>query len=101
MSDLRIGIIGAGIVGLNTALEVRRVLPDADVTILAELFNDETTSDGAAGLVEISTSFRGPSLDITRCVQFNCVLPKNHYQDVYESSDLHYKYVSASLSTIT
>ncbi|CAH0380900.1 unnamed protein product [Bemisia tabaci] len=66
MSDLRIGIIGAGIVGLNTALEVRRVLPDADVTILAELFNDETTSDGAAGLVEISTSFRGPSLDITR-----------------------------------
>ena len=65
---MKVAVVGAGIVGLNTALEFQRKYPSADITVVAEKFNQETTSDGAAGLIWPSSSFMGPSLEITQYV---------------------------------
>ncbi|XP_075224383.1 D-amino acid oxidase 1 isoform X2 [Lycorma delicatula] len=66
MGILKVGIAGAGIVGLTSALELQNILPSADITVIANEFNQDTTSDGAAGLFRPGTSFCGPSIDITR-----------------------------------
>lgn len=63
---MHIGIIGAGIIGLNTALNVQAEFPNARVTILADKFTTETTSDVAAGLFRPADSFTGPNETITR-----------------------------------
>ena len=47
---LQIAVVGAGAVGLSTALCIQEQLPTAQVTVIAEVFNKDTTSDGAAGL---------------------------------------------------
>jgi glycine/D-amino acid oxidase-like deaminating enzyme len=47
-----IAVIGAGIVGLSTALRVVEDVQNAEVTVIAEKFYNETTSFGAAGLWE-------------------------------------------------
>ncbi|XP_059469033.1 D-aspartate oxidase [Neocloeon triangulifer] len=66
MGVKRVGILGAGVVGLNTALQLQSEFPTLDVTIIAEKFNQETTSDGAAGLFRPSSSFSGPNIEITK-----------------------------------
>ncbi|XP_045193490.2 D-aspartate oxidase-like [Mercenaria mercenaria] len=43
-------ILGAGIVGLSTAVNVQCLLPDRRVTVIADKFTKDTTSDGAAGI---------------------------------------------------
>lgn len=63
---LSVGVLGAGVVGLTSALEVLSTFPSAHVTIMADKFNEETTSDGAAGIFRPGTSFSGPTLDITK-----------------------------------
>ena len=47
---VRIAVIGAGVVGLSTAINVQQRLPDADITIIADKFTTETTSHGAGGI---------------------------------------------------
>jgi len=66
MGVKKVGILGAGVVGLNTAIQLQKEFPTLDVTIIAEKFNQETTSDGAAGLFRPSPSFSGPNVDITK-----------------------------------
>ncbi|KAF5306431.1 hypothetical protein FQR65_LT07343 [Abscondita terminalis] len=66
MTDLNIAVLGAGVVGLNTALEIQQKFRNAKITVLAETFNTETTSFVAAGLFRPSTSFSGPSETLTR-----------------------------------
>ncbi|KAF4530944.1 hypothetical protein B566_EDAN018973 [Ephemera danica] len=66
MGVLRVGILGAGVVGLNTALELQREFPTAQYTILAERFTTDTTSDGAAGLFRPASYFSGPDFEITK-----------------------------------
>lgn len=61
-------VLGAGVVGLHTALELQRQLPDAQITIVADRFGVDTTSDVAAGLFRPSTSFAGPNEAVTQCV---------------------------------
>lgn len=58
-------IIGAGVVGLTTALELQAEYSTAKVTILADRFLTDTTSDVAAGIFRPSTSFAGPTEEIT------------------------------------
>lgn len=48
----RISIVGAGVIGLSTALRLCREVPDCQVTVLADSFLADTTSNGAAGLWE-------------------------------------------------
>lgn len=66
MSNLNIGVLGAGVVGLTTAIELKKEFPNAKISVLAEKFAQDTTSDGAAGLFRPGTSFYGPNIDITR-----------------------------------
>lgn len=60
-------IIGAGIVGLSTALELQSQYPNSRVSVFAEKFGQDTTSDVAAGIFRPGPSFSGPDETITRC----------------------------------
>ena len=48
----RICVIGAGIIGLGSALRLCEELDNVHVTVIAEKFEADTTSAGAAGLWE-------------------------------------------------
>ena len=63
---MHFGILGAGVIGLNTGLELQREFPTARVTIVADKFEEETCSYGAAGIFRPGTSFMGPSEEVTR-----------------------------------
>ncbi|OWA53166.1 D-aspartate oxidase [Hypsibius exemplaris] len=48
-STMRVAIVGAGVIGLSSAVCIQSEVPGAEVTIIAELTDVHTTSDGAAG----------------------------------------------------
>ncbi|KAF2366531.1 FAD dependent oxidoreductase [Trinorchestia longiramus] len=61
MSRGRVCVVGAGVVGLTTATLLQETVPHLQVTVLANKFNEDTLSDGAAGVFRPSASnFRGP-----------------------------------------
>lgn len=66
MSDLNIAVLGAGVVGLTTAFCLKNDLRNANIKVISEKFNEETTSYVAAGLFRPGSGFSGPSEDITR-----------------------------------
>lgn len=45
-------MIGAGVIGLSSAVRIQETFPGIDVTILADTFSPFTTSDGSAGFWE-------------------------------------------------
>ncbi|KAH9503464.1 hypothetical protein Btru_068003 [Bulinus truncatus] len=51
----RIVVVGAGAVGLSTAVNIQKILPRAKVTIIADKFGDDTTSNGAGGFFRPNT----------------------------------------------
>lgn len=59
-------VIGAGVVGLSTALELQNHYPNCRISIFAEKFGPDTTSDVAAGIFRPGASFSGPDETITR-----------------------------------
>lgn len=65
-AQMSFAVIGAGVVGLTTALELQNQYPNSSVTLLAEKFGPNTTSDVAAGIFRPGTSFTGPDDTITR-----------------------------------
>ncbi|XP_064641645.1 D-aspartate oxidase-like [Lineus longissimus] len=46
----KIVVIGAGVVGLSAAVQLQEKYPNADITLVADKFAKETTSNGAAGI---------------------------------------------------
>ena len=50
MSSGEVCVLGAGVVGLTAALRIKQLMPGVGVTVVAELWGADTTSDGAAGL---------------------------------------------------
>lgn len=58
--------VGAGVVGLTTALELQKNFPNARVSVIADKFGVDTTSDVAAGIFRPGPSFSGPTDEITR-----------------------------------
>ena len=46
----RVAVVGAGVIGLTTAVAIKETFPNADVTIFADEFSPNTTGDGSAGL---------------------------------------------------
>ncbi|XP_060532085.1 D-aspartate oxidase [Cylas formicarius] len=66
MPELKIAVIGAGVIGFTTALELKNAFRNANIEILADKFNTETTSSAAAGVFRPGTSFCGPTEEITR-----------------------------------
>lgn len=65
---MNIGVVGAGVIGLTTALELQTEFRNANITIIADKFTTETTSDVAAGVFRPGTSFSGPNEEVTRFV---------------------------------
>ena len=58
-------VVGAGAVGLSAAVQLQEMLGNkGKVSIIAEKFGKETTSDGAAGMFN-------PRVDVTKSVPEN------------------------------
>lgn len=51
---MKVAVIGAGVIGLSTALRILQKFPDVEMTIFADKFTPDTTGDGAAGFWEPS-----------------------------------------------
>lgn len=51
MSKPRIAVIGAGLIGLSTAVCISETIPTCSVTIISDEFTPNTTSDVAAGML--------------------------------------------------
>jgi D-aspartate oxidase len=68
-------VLGAGIIGMTTAYMIKEKYSDWDVTIIADKFNDQTLSYIAAGIFRPSTSFSGPTPEITKFVGLSFSLP--------------------------
>lgn len=66
MSDLNIAVVGSGVVGTATALELQKRFRNANITIIAEKFYENTTSYVAAGLFRPSSGFAGPSYELAQ-----------------------------------
>ena len=49
---MNVCVLGAGVVGLGTAVQLAEALPGVHVTLTAHGFRADTTSAGAAGLWE-------------------------------------------------
>ena len=45
----RICVLGAGVIGLSTAVNIQQDVLGSEVTIIADKFSPNTTGDGAAG----------------------------------------------------
>jgi len=65
---MHIGVLGAGIIGVNSALQIQNEFNNAKITLIADKFNNETLSAGAAGIFRPGTNFRGPTEEITKYV---------------------------------
>lgn len=59
-------VLGAGVIGLSTALELQNAYQNARITLIADKFGVETTSDVAAGIFRPGPSFSGPNETVTR-----------------------------------
>ncbi|XP_071082918.1 D-aspartate oxidase-like [Haliotis cracherodii] len=46
---MKVTVVGAGVVGLSTAINILETVPAVDLTVIAEKFDDDTTSSGAGG----------------------------------------------------
>ncbi|XP_041454044.1 D-aspartate oxidase-like isoform X3 [Lytechinus variegatus] len=66
MKNVRVGVIGAGIIGVSTAYNVQLLCPNAEVSIIAAEFSPNTTSDGAAGFIQPYLAPGTPKEDIQR-----------------------------------
>ena len=42
---MRVTVVGAGIIGTTAAFRIKRRFPDLEITVLAEKFSPNTTSD--------------------------------------------------------
>ncbi|KAJ7990808.1 hypothetical protein DPEC_G00290750 [Dallia pectoralis] len=54
MKNVKVVVVGAGVVGSSTALCIAEALPNCSVTLMAERFTPDTTSDVAAGILMCS-----------------------------------------------
>lgn len=66
MKNLKIAVVGAGVVGITTAVELKKLFRNADIDVIADKLDVDTTSFVAAGLFRPGTSFTGPDEETTR-----------------------------------
>uniref|UniRef100_A0A8D2CX71 D-amino-acid oxidase n=1 Tax=Sciurus vulgaris TaxID=55149 RepID=A0A8D2CX71_SCIVU len=51
MDTVRIAVIGAGVIGLSTAVCISKLVPGCSITVISDKFTPDTTSDVAAGML--------------------------------------------------
>nr|XP_061798924.1 D-aspartate oxidase-like [Nerophis lumbriciformis] len=66
MREAKVAVVGAGVVGFSTAVRIAEMLPRCSITLLADKFSPDTTSDGAAGIL-IVEPFPDIPLERQRC----------------------------------
>ncbi|XP_051252393.1 D-aspartate oxidase [Dicentrarchus labrax] len=66
MKSVRVVVVGAGVIGFSTAVCIAEALPLCSVTLLADKFSPETTSDGAAGIL-FAAKFPDIPLERQKC----------------------------------
>jgi len=79
MGTLEVCVVGSGVVGLSTVLELQKAFRNAHITVIADKFNEETTSDGAAGIFRPSPNFSASTPQITSGLISNSF---HHYSDL-------------------
>lgn len=64
---MKIVIVGGGVVGLTTALQLNKnsCFKNSDITVVAESY-DELVSYVAAGIFRVGNDYSGPTKSITR-----------------------------------
>ena len=75
-----IAVLGAGVVGLSTAVCLQEALPDRHVTVVADRFTRDTTSDGAAGIVR-PTMEKTPVKDVQQYWWVGIALETKHVHE--------------------
>lgn len=50
---LKVCVIGAGVIGLSSAVRIQEKIPNVDITIMADKFSPYTCSDGSGGFWEL------------------------------------------------
>ncbi|XP_059907235.1 D-aspartate oxidase [Gadus macrocephalus] len=63
MKRVKVVVVGAGVIGFSTAVCIAESLPLCAVTLVADQFSPDTTSDGAAGIMFVS---KYPDIDLER-----------------------------------
>lgn len=99
---MKIAVVGSGVVGLTTALELQKEFRNAKIFIIADKFYKETTSYVAAGIFRpgtgikqreaaenydksvLGTSFSGPTDEITKKWVYDAY---HHWDDIRKSAD--------------
>lgn len=81
---MKIAVVGAGVCGLTTALELQNEYPNATISIHADKFYKDTTSYVAAGIFRPGTSFSGATEEITRKWIADAY---QYWDDIRKSSD--------------
>ncbi|XP_057656207.1 D-aspartate oxidase [Diorhabda carinulata] len=66
MTDLKIIVVGSGVIGVTTANELLNSFNNVEVTILADQFYEDTCSWVAAGLFRPGIGFIGPDAKTTQ-----------------------------------
>ena len=51
MDKPRCVVVGGGVIGLSAALRITKQVPGLEVTLVADKFEEDTTSHGAAGVM--------------------------------------------------
>lgn len=51
MKPVKVVVVGAGVIGFSTAVCLIESVPNVSVTLIADKFSPDTTSDGAAGIL--------------------------------------------------
>ncbi len=58
---LKVAVVGAGVIGLSTALNLTSRFPDdLEVTILADRFTPDTASDRSSAALKPQDFYKGP-----------------------------------------
>jgi len=65
----KVAVIGAGVIGLSTALHIQELLPEVKVTIFSADLSPDTTADGAAGIFGLYLMGSTPLPDQVRWAQ--------------------------------
>ncbi|XP_076323411.1 D-aspartate oxidase-like isoform X2 [Tachypleus tridentatus] len=79
----KVVVIGAGVIGLSTALCIQEIIPGVVLTVIADKFENDTLSSGAGGLFRPDNNI-GPSSEIFKEW---CRDSYNHFMSILKTPD--------------
>lgn len=78
---MKVAIVGGGVIGLTTALQLQHELRNIEITVFASDF-DNTVSHVAAGIFRVGSSYSGPTEKITRSMKLSFCITKLLFRTV-------------------